>query len=214
MAEAMKNPLNWTRAVGASTHHSADVKLLTEAVKDAESVLEFGPGDTTDIFIRAGVKKIVTCEYIDKWLDVAMKRFADEPHVHVLEFTDTVPVVVHGLSDDETFDVGFVDAPKGYPGGRTVHPGLEDCSRFNTVLFALERCKVVYLHDATRPLERGTLGRLHLMGYDHEFLNSPFGLARITKREQKSDGPDTQDATQSGGASTGPEPECGGEPVD
>jgi hypothetical protein len=29
------------------------------------------------------------------------------------------------------------------------------------------------------------------MGYDHEFLKSPFGLARITKREI-ADGSDTQ----------------------
>jgi hypothetical protein len=54
---------------------------------------------------------------------------------------------------------------------------------------------VVYLHDATRPLERGTLGRLNAMGYKHEFLDSPFGLARITKIEQEQDGPDSQDAS-------------------
>jgi predicted O-methyltransferase YrrM len=189
----MKNPLDWSRATGASTHHSEDVRLLTEAVKDAKSVLEFGPGGTTDIFIAAGVPRIVTCEYIDKWLQVAKERFKDVPSVAVFSFTDTVPVDVPGLGH-ETFDVGFVDAPKGYAAARKVHPGLEDCSRFNTVLFALERCKVVYLHDATRPLERGTLSRLHLMGYEHEFLKSPFGLARIWKRERQN-GPDSQDTT-------------------
>jgi hypothetical protein len=188
-----KDPLNWERAAGASTHHSADVKLLTEAVRDAKSVLEFGPGDTTEIFIKAGIPRIVTCEYIDKWLEVAKERFKDVPSVAVLPFTDTVPVDVPGL-EQETFDVGFVDAPKGYAGARKVHPGLADCSRYNTTLYALERCKVVYLHDAIRPLERATLSRLRLMGYDHEFLKSPFGLARIWKREQKSDGPDSQGA--------------------
>jgi predicted O-methyltransferase YrrM len=184
MAQAMKDPLHWARGVGASTHHTEDVRLLTEAVKDAKSVLEFGPGGTTDIFINAGVPRIATCEYIDKWLHVAKERFKDVPCVAVFPFTDTMPVDVPGLGD-ETFDVGFVDAPKGYAAARTKHKGYEDCSRYNTVLFALERCKVVYLHDATRPLERGTLGRLHLMGYDHEFLKSPFGLARIWKREDQ-----------------------------
>jgi predicted O-methyltransferase YrrM len=186
----MKNPLLWERAAGASTHHTEDVRLLTEAVEGADSVLEFGPGGTTEIFINAGVPKIVTCEYIDKWYEVAKGRFKDVPSVRVLRFTDTVPVVVEGL-DNETFDVGFVDAPKGYAAARKTHKGYEDCSRFNTVLFALERCKVVYLHDATRPLERGTLARLRLMGYDYEFLPSPFGLARITKREI-ADRPDPQ----------------------
>jgi hypothetical protein len=184
--------LDWERAEGASTFHPADDRLLTEAVKDAKSVLEFGPGNTTDIFIKAGVPRIVTCEYIEKWLEVAKERFKDVPTVSVYLFTDTVPVDVPGL-DSETFDVGFVDAPKGYAPARLAHPGYIDCSRFNTTLFALERCKVVYLHDATRPLERGTLGRLNAMGYDHEFLKSPFGLARIWKREE-SNGPDTQDA--------------------
>jgi predicted O-methyltransferase YrrM len=194
MAEAMKkDPLKWERAAGASTHHSEDVRLLTEAVKDANSVLEFGPGNTTDIFIKAGVPRIITCEYIEKWYEVARERFSENMNVGVLLFTDSVPVVVHGLSDDETFDVGFVDAPKGYAAARTIHKGYEDCSRFNTVLFALERCKVVYLHDAIRPLERGTLARLRLMGYEHEFLKSPFGLARIWKREQDENGPDPQD---------------------
>jgi hypothetical protein len=196
MAEALmkKDPLKWARAEGAATFHSADAKLLTEAVLGATSVLEFGPGGTTDIFIKAGVPRIVTCEYIDKWYEVAKERFKDVPSVEVLSFTDTVPVVVHELGDDEMFDVGFVDAPKGYAAARTIHKGYEDCSRFNTALFALERCKVVCLHDATRPLERGTLSRLRLMGYEYEFLESPFGLARIWKREQESDGPNPQDA--------------------
>jgi hypothetical protein len=191
MMQAMDDP-NWERGRGSLTYHSADVRLLTEAVAGAKSVIEFGPGGTTDIFIKAGVPRIVTCEYVDKWLQVAKERFKDVASVAVFPFTDTVPVDVPGLGL-ETFDVGFVDAPKGYMGGRTVHPGLADCSRFNTALFALERCKVVYLHDAIRPLERATLARLRLMGYQYEFLKSPFGLARITKRE-KQNGPDSQDA--------------------
>jgi hypothetical protein len=190
----MKNPLDWERARGAITFHPKDEKLLAGAVEGAKSVLEFGPGDTTDIFIKAGVPRIVTCEYIDKWLEVARERFKGAHSVTVVGFTDTVPVHVHNLGDDETFDVGFVDAPKGYAPARVAHPGFEDCSRFNTTLFALERCRVVYLHDAIRPLERGTLGRLNAMGYDHEFLDSPFGLARITKRDQDKNGPDSQDA--------------------
>jgi predicted O-methyltransferase YrrM len=192
MAEAMMGDKNWEREKGSQTHHSADVRLLTEAVAGATSVLEFGPGGTTDIFIKAGVPRIVTCEYIDRWYEVAKERFKDVPAVEVLKFHDTIPVTVDGLGD-ETFDVGFVDAPKGYMRGRYVHAGFEGYSRYNTTLFALERCKVVYLHDAMRPLERATLGRLRLMGYQYEFLKSPFGLARITKRE-KSDGPNPQDA--------------------
>jgi hypothetical protein len=189
-----KNPLAWERATSAATFHLKDAKHLAEAVQGVSSVLEFGPGGTTDVFIKAGVPRIITCEYIEKWYEAARERFSENVNVGVLRFNDTVPVTVEGLDPDEMFDIGFVDAPKGYAAARKAHPGYEDCSRFNTTLFALERCKVVYLHDATRPLERGTLGRLHVMGYDHEFLDSPFGLARIWKREQKQDGPNPQDS--------------------
>jgi predicted O-methyltransferase YrrM len=195
MAEAMKSPLDRPRVEGAITFHPRDAKLLTEAVQGITSILEFGPGNTTDLFIKAGVPRIITCEYVEKWYEVARERFAENMNVGVLLFTDTVPVVVEGLDPDEKFDVGFVDSPKGYAAARKAHPGYEDCSRFNTTLFALERCKVVYLHDAMRPLERGTLGRLHLMGYERTYLDSPFGLARITKREQKQNGPDSQNAS-------------------
>jgi hypothetical protein len=165
-----------------------DAKTLTEVVEGVNSILEFGPGDTTDVFIKAGVPRIITCEYIEKWYEAARERFAENMNVGVLLFTDTMPVVVEGLDPDEKFDVGFVDCPKGYRPARKIHPGYEDCSRFNTTLFALERCKVVYLHDARRPLERGTLGRLNAMGYSHTFLDSSrYGLVRIQKREQNSD---------------------------
>jgi hypothetical protein len=190
----MKNPLDWARAAEAATFHSKDEKHLAEAVQGVNSVLEFGPGNTTDLFIKAGVPRIITCEYIKKWYEVARERFAENMNVGVLLFTDTIPVVVEGLDPDEMFDFGFVDSPKGYAAARYAHPGYEDCSRFNTTLFALERCKVVYLHDAIRALERGTLGRLNAMGYDHTFLDSPIGLARITKRNgEDADGSNQQD---------------------
>jgi hypothetical protein len=163
---------------------SGDYELLRDAVEGAKSVLEFGPGDSTQIFLDAGVERVVSCEYIDKWYDVAVERFKDEPRVTILKFTDTFPVTVEGLGD-EMFDVGFVDAPKGWPPeNRHKHPGYEDCSRLNTCLFALERAKTVYLHDAYRPLERGSLGRLHLLGYKHEFIKPTIlGFARIERSD-------------------------------
>jgi hypothetical protein len=158
-----------------------DYALLRFAVEGAKSVLEFGPGDSTQVFLDAGVERVVSCEYIDKWYDVAVKRFKKDKRVSILKFTDTFPVTVEGLGD-EMFDVAFVDAPKGWPmTNRFRHPGYEDCSRINTCLFALERAKAVFLHDAYRPLERGTLGRLHRMGFKHEFITpTPLGFARIT----------------------------------
>lgn len=212
----MKKPLEGaSRTIHTQVFHPKDERLLLEAGAEAESVLEFGPGGTTDIFIRSGVKHIVTCEYIDKWLDVARERFKEHGNVEVLRFTDAVPVIVDGLDPLRRFDLGFVDAPKGFLGARTVHPGFEDCSRLNTTLFALERCKVVYLHDALRPLERCTLGRLRLMGYTYEFLDSPFGLARITRKNvEGSYGPNPPHVAESGSPPAGAKPKRRRKPVD
>ena len=185
---------------------TSDHQLLLNAAKGAKSILEFGPGTSTRLFLTTDVERIVSCEYIDKWLKVAKEQFADEPRVEILKFTDTFPVVVEGLGD-EKFDMAFVDAPKGWPiENRFKHVGYEECSRLNTVLFALERAPVVYLHDAYRPLERGTLGRLHRMGYQAEFIKpTKIGLARITHVIHPNQ-PDPQGVKEPGGATPGPKP--------
>lgn len=182
-----------------------DKEILTSEVArlGAESLLEFGPGTSTEFFLTTPLKRIVTCEYLDEWLTVAREQFKDEARVTVLPFTDTFPVEVEGLDPDEKFDIGFIDAPKGFNPVRKIHPGFADTSRLNTCMFALERCKVVLLHDGKRPLERGTLGRLWLMGYQYEFLPSRLGLARITKRELQPHQPDPQSVTEPGGTTTG-----------
>ena len=75
---------------------------------------------------------------------------------------------------DERFDVGFVDSPQGYVLARKVLPGCEDCNRLNTTLYALDRCKVVYLHDIHRDLEWNTLGRLNRFGWRIETSGGKF----------------------------------------
>ncbi len=189
--------------------HNGDEQLLAAAVRGAKSVLEFGPGDSTQVFLDAGVERIVSLEYIDKWLEVARERFKDEPRVEIRKFTDTLPVVAE---TDEQFDVAFVDAPKGWPlQNRHKHEGYEDCSRFNTTLFALQHAPVVYLHDAYRPLERGTLGRLNAMGFQFEFIDGThLGLARITRRNViRPDSVDPQGAQESRSPAPRPKPERG-----
>jgi hypothetical protein len=212
MAQAMKKHVlkdaDTERGPEAAFFLAGDKADLAREVErvGAKSVLEFGPGDSTQTFLDIGVEKIVTCENIDKWLGVAKDRFKKDKRVTVLKFEDEFPVTVDGLGD-EMFDIGFVDAPKGFNPVRKVHPGFADCSRLNTLAFALDRCKVVLLHDAKRPLERGSLGRLWSTGlFDIEFIPNKIGMARITRREQNKDGPNPQDAKELGGSSPRPKP--------
>ena len=128
--------------------------------------------------------QVTTCEHDPHWFQVAVERFRDTPNVRVLAYVNEGPAAVDGLRDDERFEVGFVDSPQGYKLMRKVLPGCEDCNRLNTTLFALNRCKVVSLHDTQRKLEWITLGRLNLHGWRVE--TSGGKLAKILPRHVSS----------------------------
>jgi hypothetical protein len=169
---------------GAMTLPREDYEILWNEAKGKQSVLEFGPGFSTYSFIEAGVPRILCCEYLDKYFDFAKERFKDYPQIEIIRFFDEP----EARADIEgQFDLAFVDSPKGYAGARTAHPDQKDCSRLNTCLLALKHSPVVLLHDATRPLERGTLGRLTAAGHKVTFYKaaSRSGLARIERAEDK-----------------------------
>lgn len=167
------------------------------AALGAKTALEFGPGYSTLALIEAGLDRIVSLEHNDEWLDKMAIRFADYPQVEVKRYQDE-PEATADLGD-ESFDVAFVDSPQGFTYeikgriGRKKHPGQEDCSRLNTCILALKHAPVVYLHDARRPLERGTLQRLNAMGHRVMQLKSKSGLARIERGENQNR-PDTPGA--------------------
>ena len=166
---------------GALTLPREDYAILLREAEGKKSVLEFGPGFSTYAFIEAGVPRILGCEYLDKWFAFAKERFKDHPQVEVVRFYDE-PEARADIGD-ERFDLALVDSPKGYAGARTIHPGQEDCSRLNTCLLALQHAPIVLLHDAARPLERGTLGRLNQLGHKVKFYpdGSKSGMARIDR---------------------------------
>lgn len=177
------------------TFRFEDYGLLLKEATGKKRVLEFGPGCSTFALIEAGCEKIVTCEYNQEFLDSAKDKFKDYPQVEVVRFWDE-PEARAEIEGE--FDLAFVDSPKGYkfiagitpPGGRTPHPGQEDCSRLNTCLLALQHAPVVLLHDAARPLERGTLGRLSQLGHKVTFYKeaSKAGLARIERHGKDKSG--------------------------
>jgi hypothetical protein len=178
---------------GAMTLPQEDYAILLREATGKKSVLEFGPGFSTFAFIEAGVPRILCCEYLEKYYHFAKERFKDYPQVEIRWFWDKSPVAVMECpggsqqSDPyEEFDLAFVDSPKGYAGQRTIHEDQKDCSRLNTCLLALQHAPVVLLHDAYRPLERGTLTRLRLEGHKTEFYpdSSRTGVAKICRKPE------------------------------
>jgi hypothetical protein len=180
------------------------------------SVVEFGPGFSTFAFIEAGVPEILGLEHDPEWHDPQVERFREYPNVVIDWYYNEAPVAgVPKWVSERQFDLAFVDSPKGYAAKRVIHPGQEDCSRLNTCLAALKLAPVVLLHDAIRPLERGTLSKLNAMGYEIEWIAAPlkwkqqddsYGLARITRNEQKQDGPDLSVIKEPGGVAAGTRP--------
>ena len=157
----------------------------------AQSVVEFGPGHSTFAFIEAGVPEIVGLEHDPEWFDAQKDRFKDYEQVKIDWYYNEAPIAgVPAWVSSRSFDMAFVDSPKGYAGARVAHPGQEDCSRLNTCLAALKLAPTVLLHDAIRPLERGTLSRLEMLGHKVEWIDHPlkwkqfdqsYGLARIIR---------------------------------
>jgi hypothetical protein len=165
-----------------------DYALLMELATGAKAVLEFGPGISTLALIEVGVPKIVSLECGPEWMEVQKEKFKDYPQVTIAAFSNTVPVYADEMAFHGEFDFAFVDSPCGFDtpvGGRAPrvrHPGMEDCSRLNTCLFALDITPTVYLHDAYRPTERATLGRLSGLGHEITFLpKAKWGMARIER---------------------------------
>lgn len=157
-----------------------DYGALMEEVKSlgAKSCIEFGPGTSTLALIESGLERIVTCEHDNKWREAAETKFKQYPQVEVTSYRND-PTATCNVTGQ--FDMAFVDSPKGYHPARIIHPGQEDCSRLNTCLLALEHAPVVYLHDALRPLERGSLSRLNAMG--HKVTLMPPRLAKIERKQ-------------------------------
>lgn len=175
-----------------STLSLKDYGLIMQAVAGKKRILEIGPGLSTYALIEAGAEEIVTLEHEQGWFDKAVENYKAYPQVKVLHYGNEAPVaVVYEKDFDQhaTFDIALVDSPKGFShkvvgveGKRVPLPGQTDCSRLNTCLLALKHAPIVLLHDAYRPLERGTLGRLSALGHEVNYVpGSKVGIARIIR---------------------------------
>jgi hypothetical protein len=157
-----------------------DYEILFNAAKGLQSVLEFGPGSSTWAFIEAEVSRIVSCEYNEKWMDVAKEKFGDK--VELLTFDRAqYPLQIPEI-ENERFDLALVDSPVGCHGSPKFRiRGYESYSRWNSIMYAVERSDLVFLHDAHREGEQNTLNELTKMGFDVYLHQTPKGLAEIRK---------------------------------
>ena len=154
--------------------------ILMEAAQGMDSVLEFGPGSSTWAFVEAGVRNIVSCEFDPRWLEKTRVEF--EGYADVLEFDQTQYPLIIPRVEAQTFDLILVDSPVGLHGKKTPRfKGYEDCSRWNTMCWAIEHSDLIFLHDAHRPGEKETLRKVEQLGYTVTLHKTQKGLAEIRK---------------------------------
>jgi predicted glycoside hydrolase/deacetylase ChbG (UPF0249 family) len=159
-----------------------DAAALRQIVQDhnIKSLLEFGPGYSTHVFLCAGVERIVSFEYDPSWFETARKLFANDKRVTILPYANTSFVVVN--LEGQTFDAAFVDSPQGNAKARVVHREQEDVSRYNTLRAALIHAPLAFLHDARRPLEQATLARLVAEGLaEWDMFETTKGIAQLRR---------------------------------
>lgn len=161
-----------------------DYAVLLKEVRriNADRVLEFGPGNSTLAWIEADCDEIISLEHNEIWLARAKEKLAGYLNVHLFRYRNAPEIKVAELNG-KTFDLAFVDSPQGIDLKNAVRfPGQENCSRLNTLLFALSRAPVVLLHDTKRPGEQATLDRIRNCGtYNVEMIDTTKGMARITR---------------------------------
>ena len=152
--------------------------LLLNASQGVASVLEFGPGSSTWAFIEAGVSEVVSCESDPVWIESARVEFGER--VEIVRFDrEMMPLDIPALNGRQ-FDLAFVDAPVGVQSGDAIEiPGYEKLSRVNSVLFAVEHARRVFLHDAKRIGEKRTLEFVRRMGYRVKTHKTLRGMAEI-----------------------------------
>lgn len=157
-----------------------DEATLGDLVREfnIKRLLEFGPGASTRIFLRAGVESITSCEHDPAWMGRARALYAADPRVRFWSYSNTDPVVVSGLPAELTFDAALVDSPQGY---RPEH--LRDgMARINTLRYALQRAPVVFLHDAKRDGEQRSLAALAAEGHTVTMRDTRKGIAVIKRK--------------------------------
>lgn len=130
-----------------------------------KSVLEFGPGSSTELFVRSGVL-IHSCEDDNWWFEKCKIQF---PNVRFFRYTDEPPIEIAGLLD--SYDLGFVDGPRG----------TKFFSRLNSMMFCTKRCKLVLVHDSKREGEMQSIKRMvDIFGVQEHHFGTKKGLCLLS----------------------------------
>lgn len=152
-----------------------DIPHISAYIRENQvaTVLEVGPGRSTELFLRLGCLRIVSLEHNQMFAELAAKLFAYAPAVRVLLYTNDEhrPIPDSLVPKGERFDLGFVDGP-GY---------TEPFSRMQTCSFIGKHCNAFFLHDSLRAGEQATIRSFVDRGWMRTDYATPRGLTLLKK---------------------------------
>lgn len=155
--------------------------IILDNAKNKTTVLEFGPGSSTFAFVEAQVQQIYSCEHDDRWMQRAKEMFSEYPQIKLLSFDHRqFPLIIEEV-ESKWFDLILVDAPVGLHGKSTPRFARhENCSRWNTLKWAITHSDCVLLHDAKREGEKESLKKItELFNHNVEVFDTEKGIAKI-----------------------------------
>ncbi len=130
---------------GPYSPSARELNALAEFARrnNVRTVLEFGPGRSTEYFLNAGCE-VWSFEYQERWLRHCRRTFAGRPRLTLGRF-ENVPDVRLPELVGRRFDMAFVDSPTA-----AHRPVAVPQSRLNTTLAAARYSDVILLHDVDR----------------------------------------------------------------
>ncbi|MDB6120243.1 MAG: hypothetical protein JWO08_4024 [Verrucomicrobiaceae bacterium] len=160
--EDLRNP--WSIDARELTWLTSFARSMHEA--GLRHVVEFGPGSSTHALMSAG-GTITTCETDPRACCIATASLPERCDVKLIPYQP-------GLGGLEApCDWALVDAPAG-------HLLVDGKSRWYSLEWCSQRCRLIVLHDSKRPGEQASIVALEAMGWSTLHIDTPRGLCVLT----------------------------------
>jgi predicted O-methyltransferase YrrM len=137
-------------------------------LNQVRTVLEFGPGRSTQSFLDVGCL-VWSLEHDPAWLEKARQQLAHQQALKQLLLYAVEPELRIPQLEQSSFDIAFIDGP---PASFFRH-----FARLNAIEFAAARTNVILLHDANREMECNSMLVMEEKGWHWRVLRSARGLA-------------------------------------
>lgn len=137
-------------------------------VNQVNTVLEFGPGRSTQVMLDAGCS-VWALEHDLRWLEIVRSKVGNSGGLKLLTSYTVAPELKIPEVEGLRFDMAFIDGPPAAL--------YRKFGRINAIEFAAARTDVLLLHDALRELERNSMEVMEEKGWTWRVLQSARGLA-------------------------------------